>query len=567
MINDLDVEDVFMDGRYAIGIDFGTLSARAVLVDVESGEEKGTAIFGYQDAVIDRVLPNCDVELPADFALQNPADYKDATEALLKDLCSNTDIDPQNIISIGIDFTACTVLPVDEAMKPLCFYEEFKANPHSWAKLWKHHGAQKEADLINEAARRHKQEFIGRYGGTSSSEWFFAKLMEIYHKAPEIYSATYKFVEAGDWVVWLLTGKLTTSTCMAGYKAFWNETDGYPSPEFFEGIDAGLKGITEKAISDVRKVGTRAGGLTKEMAALTGMKPGTSVAVSLIDAHSATPVVGAVEGDSLTMAMGTSLCHILVSKEEVFIEGISGVVKDGVIPGYYGYEAGQAAVGDIYEWFVTHLASADCFDEAAKANINPLAVMDRRAARLAVGESGLIALDWWNGNRSMLNNANLTGVITGLTLGTLPEEIYRALVEATAYGTRAVVEGIEKQGVPIRNIYACGGLSRKSEFVMQTFADVLGREIIVSGVVQTTAYGAAMYGMVSAGSKRGGYDDIKAAMEHLVKEPYKIYVPSMKNHQIYNQLFSVYQKLSKFFGEDNKEIMLGLKQLKAAAGN
>lgn len=556
-----------MSEHYAIGIDFGTLSARAVLVDVESGEERGTAIFGYQDAVIDRVLPNSDTELPADFALQNPMDYKDAVEALLKDLCSTTEINPQNIISIGIDFTACTVLPVDKDMRPLCFYEEFRDNPHSLAKLWKHHGAQKEADAINEAAHRNHQEFIKRYGGTSSSEWFFAKLIEIYHKAPEIYSATYKFVEAGDWVVWLLTGKLTTSTCMAGYKAFWNETDGYPSPEFFAGIDPGLKGIAEKAISDVRKVGMRAGGLTEEMASLTGMKPGTSVAVSLIDAHSATPVVGAVEGDSLTMTMGTSLCHILVSKEQVFMEGISGVVKDGVIPGYYGYEAGQAAVGDIYEWFVTHLASADCFDEAAKANINPLAVMDRRAARLAVGESGLIALDWWNGNRSLLNNANLSGVIIGLTLGTLPEEIYRALVEATAYGTRAIVEGIEKQGVPVRNIYACGGLSRKSEFVMQTFADVLGREIIVSGVAQTTAYGAAMYGMVSAGRKRGGYEDIKEAMEHLVKKPHKVYVPSMKNHQVYNQLFSVYQKLSKFFGEDHKEIMLGLKQQKAMAGN
>lgn len=552
-----------MNNRYAIGIDFGTLSARAVLVDVGSGEEKGTAIFAYQDAVIDRMLPNCDVDLPADFALQNPADYKEATEALLKDLCSNSDIDPHNIISIGIDFTACTVLPVDEAIRPLCYQEKFRENPHSWPKLWKHHGAQREADAINETARRNGWDFIQRYGGTSSSEWFFAKLMEIYYKAPEIYNATYKFVEAGDWVVWLLTGELTTSTCMAGFKAFWNEEDGYPPSQFFEEIDTGLKGITDKAISDVRTVGTKAGGLTDEMAALTGMKPGTSVAVSLIDAHSATPVVGAVEGDSMIMAMGTSLCHILVSREEVFMEGISGVVKDGVIPGYYGYEAGQAAVGDIYEWFVSHLASAECFDEAANANINPLAVMDRRAAGLKVGESGLVALDWWNGNRSMLNNANLSGVITGMTLGTRSEEIYRALVEATAFGTREIVESMEKQGVPIRNIYACGGLSRKSEFVLQTFADVLGRKIIVSGVVQTTAYGAAMYGMVAAGSKKGGYDDIKTAMEHLVKKPHRVYIPSINNHQIYNKLFAAYQKLSQFFGQDHKDIMQGLKQLKA----
>lgn len=551
--------------RYSVGIDFGTLSARAILIDTGSGREVFTSIYGYQDAVIDRTLPQSAEELPADFALQNPADYISAVKALLKDITKNAGVVPEQIISVGIDFTACTVLPVDKNMRPLCMDPKFRQNPHSWVKLWKHHGAQAEADEINDAARRRGEAFLDCYGGSSSSEWFFAKLMEIYHKAPEVYQATDKFVEAGDWVIWALTGEMTTSTCMAGYKAFWNHISGYPQDEFFAGMEPGLAGIMQKVVTDVRPVGARAGGLTKDMAALTGLMEGTSVGVSIIDAHAATPVVGVVNDGTLVMTMGTSLCHILVSKKEVHIKGISGVVKDGVIPGCYGYEAGQAAVGDIYDWFIQTLAPSDSFDEAAEENTSPFAVMDRRAARLKPGESGLLALDWWNGNRSMLNNANLSGVLVGMTLSTQPEEIYRALIEATAFGTREIVESIEAQGIEIRHIFACGGLSRKSALVMQIFSDILGREIKVTGVTQTTAYGAAMYGMVAAGSERGGYDTLDEAMQALSKPPHKVYTPNPQNKQAYAALFHDYQRLSAYFGSANKDLMYELKQLKTMA--
>lgn len=552
-----------MERKYAIGIDFGTLSARAILVDVSTGAEAATAIYGYQDAVIDQTLPYTDVQLPDDYALQNPADYKDAVSALLRDLRQSAGVPPEQIISIGIDFTACTVLPVDRSMRPLCFREEFRSNPHSWAKLWKHHGAQKEADAINRVAHERNEAFIRRYGNTSSSEWFFAKLMEIGHQAPEIYAATYKFVEAGDWVVWLLTGKLTTSTCMAGYKAFWSAEEGYPSREFFAAVDPAMADIADKAIQEVYTVGACAGGLTEEMARITGLCPGTRVAVSMIDAHAAAPAVGVLRDDSMVLAMGTSLCHILLNKKEVLLDGIGGVVKDGVVPGYYGYEAGQAAVGDIYNWFITNLASADCFEESAESNISPLAVMDARAARLKPGESGLLALDWWNGNRSMLNDANLSGLITGLTLATREEEIYRAIIEATAFGTRAIVEEMEQNGVRIGDIFACGGLARKSELVMQVFSDVLGREIIVTGLSQGTAYGAAMYGMVAAGAVRGGFDTMEQAMEALAKPPLKSYRPDPANHAVYSRLFGWYLRLNRFFGRDNRDIMQGLKEIKA----
>ena len=278
---------------------------------------------------------------------------------------------------------------------------------------------------------------------------------------------------------------------MAGYKAFWSPEEGYPSREFFAAVDPAPQDIADKAIQDVYTVGTRAGGLTEEMARITGLQAGTSVAVSMIDAHAAGPAVGVLQDDSMVLAMGTSLCHILVNRKEVLLEGIGGVVRDGVVPGYYGYEAGQAAVGDIYNWFISNLASADCFEQSAEDNISPLAVMDARAARLRPGESGLLALDWWNGNRSMLNNANL------------------------------------------------------------------------SGRSQGTAYGAAMYGMVAAGAAAGGFDTMDQAMRALAKPPLKSYRPDMQAHQVYSRIFAWYLRVQQFFGVENRDIMQGLKEIKA----
>ncbi len=371
-----------------------------------------------------------------------------------------------------------------------------------------------------------------------------AKILETANQAPEVYDAAYKFMEAGDWIVWLLTGNITTSTCMAGYKAFWSDEDGYPGVDFFQAVSPTLKNVKNKLVTNVCTVGARAGGLTEEMAQATGLAPGTSVAVTMIDAHAAVPVAGAVGGNSLMMTMGTSLCHILISREEVLMDGICGVVKDGVIPGYYGYEAGQAAVGDIYDWFVTHFASDECYATAADKNISPFAVMDEKASALLPGESGLVALDWWNGNRSMLNNANLSGLILGLSLTTRPEDIYRALIEATAFGTRNILETIQAQGVSTEHIYACGGLARKSRLVMQIFADVLGKTISVSPIEQTTAYGAAMYGTVAAGKKRGGFDTIGEAAKALLNGRPGIFQPDRKNHAVYTELFKLCLSLS-----------------------
>ena len=551
-----------MGDKYSIGIDFGTLSARAILINNRTGEEILSSVYGYQDGVIEKYLNSPKIKLPLDYALQNPLDYKDAVIALLKDLTSNSGLNPSDIISIGLDFTACTVMAVDEKMTPLCVNCKFSGNPHSWVKLWKHHGAQEEADRINKVAIERNEKFLKYYGNTSSSEWMLAKILETYRKAPEVYQAATRFVEAGDWVVWLLTGEETTSTCMAGYKAFWNAETGYPSAEYLEAVEPGFSSVLGKLTSRVSMVGSRAGGMTEKMAAATGLIKGTSVAVAMIDAHSPMPLFASAGGNILLMSMGTSSCHILLSKKEILAGGICGVVRDGVIPGYYGYEAGQAAVGDIYDWFITNLASNDCYQEASKRNISPFAVMDEKAANLEPGKSGLIALDWWNGNRSMLNNSNLSGMIVGLTLNSSQEELYRAIIEATAYGTRNIIEAMENQGIQIDHIYACGGLSRKSALVMQIFADVIGREIATAAIEQTTAFGAAMYGMIAAGKSRGGYDSFGEMGRLLQIKKGAIFRPNKKNHKIYNELFAFYQKLADHFGIYNKDIMESLKKMR-----
>lgn len=552
-----------MKKYYTIGVDFGTLTARGVLVDVSNGEEKAVSIFGYQDAVIDRTLPEYNTALPSEYALQNPEDYEAALEGILKDLWRKAEIDPACVVGIGIDFTSCTVIPLDEGMMPLCMNPAFRGNKHSWPKLWKHHSAQKQANRINEVARRRGETFIKRYGGTSSCEWLFAKVLEILEEAPDVYAATYRFVEAADWIFYLLTGELKKSSVPAGFKAFWSKDEGYPSREFFKELDPALENVIEEKIgTEVFSIGTYAGRLSRRMSEITGLPEGISVALGNIDAHSSFPAAGATEDSSMLMIMGTSLCHILISSKEVFIDGISGVVRDGVMPGYYGYEAGQAAVGDIYDWFVSNLLPSEFLDEVKRRNINVFDLINEKMALIKPGASGLLALDWWNGNRSLLVNSDLSGLVLGMTLTTAPEEVYRALVEATAFGSRMIIEEFVRRGVPVNRIYACGGLSIKSPEIMQIFADILGKPVIISNAKQTSALGAAIYGAAAAGRQRGGYDSVFEAVERMVSPSEAVYVPNKSNEDVYNKLYEQYVLLHDFFGRGGSDVMQTLKHIK-----
>lgn len=552
--------------KYAIGVDYGTESGRALIVDIHTGEEIATHVTRYKHSVIDETLPESGVALDPEWALQHPEDYIEVLGNSIPEVLRMSGIQAEDVVGIGIDFTASTILPIDQEGIPLCLKKDWRANPHSWVKLWKHHAAMEEAADINRIAEERGEAFLARYGGNLSAEWMLAKVLQIVREAPEVYEAADQFVEAGDYVVYRLTGELKRSSCQAGYKAVWHKENGYPSESFFKALHPQLENLTStKLRGDVCSIGSKAGELTEEMAKITGLKPGTAVAVSIIDAHAAVPAVGVVAPNQMVMSMGTSTCHLLLSEKELPIEGVCGVVEDGIIPGYYAYEAGQAAVGDIFGWFVEHAVPAYIETAAKEAGCSVFSQLEQLAAEYKPGETGLLALDWWNGNRSTLMNAELSGLIVGYTLQTKPHEVYRTLIEATAFGTRRIIEAFESQGVHVNELYAAGGLTERSPLLMQIYADITGREIKIADSAQTAALGAAMFGAVAAGSAQGGYNSIEEAATRMAKVKQASYKPIPEHTAVYNELYEEYVKLYEHFGRTEK-MMSRLRALKARAG-
>ncbi len=536
-------------GKATVGVDFGTESARAVLVDVASGRELASAVHRYPSGVIDQQLPDGGPALPPDWALQDPDDYLEALGATVRAVLAESRIDVAQVIGIGIDFTACTMLPVTADGTPLSRDSDLHQNPHAWVKLWKHHAAQPEADLINEMAAKLGEPWLDRYGRRTSSEWFYAKSLQILDEAPEVYERADRLIEAADWVVWQLTGVETRNSCTAGYKALWSKQDGFPDREFFASLAPGFADVVDDKMSrDVSSVGERAGVITSSASVLTGLAPGTPVAVANVDAHVSVPAATVVGPGRLVAVMGTSTCHLALAEVDLVVPGFCGVVEDGVIPGMYGYEAGQAAVGDMFAWFTSLLGG-----EAGSAESQHRA-LEGRAAALAPGESGLIALDWWNGNRSILVDADLTGLIMGLTLATGPGEIYRALLEATVFGTRVIVESLENVGIPVEEIVACGGLPFQNRLLMQLTADITGRPVRVAASRQAPALGSAMFAAVAAGSALGGYDTIVDASEAMARLGDDEYLPDVASQPVYDELFGIYRHLHDSLSSDASEM-------------
>lgn len=549
--------------KYVIGLDFGTLSGRAVLVNVDNGEEIATSVKEYPNGVIQEYLPGTNIKLNEGWALQDPQDYLDVIYYVIPSVIKTSKVNPNDIIGLGVDFTSCTMLPIDKLGNPLCFDKNYRDNPHSWVKLWKHHAAQYEADKFNKVAKERNEYFLNLYGGKISSEWLFPKIMQILDESPEIYHAAHSFIEAGDWVVLKLTGNEKRNCCAAGFKATWNSRLGYPSKEFFRSINPELENVVEEKLSnDIFPVGYRAGYITKEMAKKTGLTTKTAVSVASIDAHVAFPAMGITKPGKMVLIIGTSTCNILISDKEISIPGISGVVKDSVIPNYYGYEAGQAAVGDIFDWFVKNFVPENYYKEARNKNKNIFDFFMEKASNLKPGESGLLCLDWMNGNRTPLVDTDLQGMILGLTLNTKPEEIYRALVEATAFGQKMIIEGFNKHGIKIDELYACGGISLKNPLLMQIYADVTNMRIKVSASTQAVALGSAMFGAVAAGKEAGGYDSIEDAAKNMSRLLDVEYIPNKKNVEIYEKIYEEYKKLFYYFGRNNK-VMKNLKKIKS----
>ncbi len=549
--------------KYALGIDYGTESGRAVVVRVRDGNLLSASVVPYPDGVMDERLPG-GPKLEPDWALQNPLDYLDVLERAVPKALKDAKVKAEDIIGIGTDFTASSPMPAMMNGTALSALPNFRKVPHAYVKLWKHHAAQPHANRINEIGRERNEEFIRNYGGKYSSEWFFSKLLQVADEAPDVYDAMDRFIEAGDWLVWQLTGQEKRNTCTAGYKGMWVKGRGFPSSDFFRELHPRMENvIVDKVGENYFPLGAKAGGLTAHWAKKMGLKEGTAVATGNVDAHVAVPACTVTEPGALVMIMGTSICHMLLGNERQIVEGMCGVVEDGIVPGLWGYEAGQSAVGDIFAWFFEHGVPDYIHQEASKKKVPFERVLEKRASALKTGEAGLLALDWWNGNRSVLVDVDLTGMMLGMTLATRAEEIYRALIEATAFGTRTIIEAFASKGITVNKLVACGGLPEKNHLLMQIYADVTGCEINLADPLQTcSALGAAMHGAVAAGKAAGGYDSIVDAARQMARVQKLTFKPHAHCHEIYNRLYADYRTLHDYFGRGANDVMKRLKALK-----
>ena len=537
----------------SIGVDFGTESGRALVLDVRTGEELGVSVVPYPSAVIDRELPSTGERLPADWALQDPDDWVKVLQDGIPAAVSEAGVTPGEIVGLGIDFTSCTVLPVTEDGTPLCRSDEFRGRRHAWPKLWKHHAAQPVADRLNEVALERDEEFLSRYGGRISSEWYFPKLIEVWSEDREVYDACAAFIEATDWIIWHLTGTECRQSATAGYKAMWSPADGLPPTEYFEAAYPGFSRPAEKLGDTFVPLGTRAGTLTAERATRLGLGDEVAVAVGNVDAWVSVPGVGVTSPSTFVTVIGTSTCSMIVSPEEVRLPGITGVVRDGILPGLYGYEAGQAAVGDMLAWFVRTLdGDGDTY-----------AQLEGEATQLRPGETGLLALDWFNGNRSILADADLTGAIFGLTLHSSPAEIYRALLEAIAFGNRRIIDNFTEHGLELTEIVACGGIAERSPLMMQLLADTSGLAVHVPSWREIPARGSALFGAVAAGV----YDDIDAAIEATRPSSSRTYTPEPAAKQVYDRVYAIYRTLYESLGRSEVALMHDLKRIRAEAAD
>ncbi|HEY6058021.1 MAG TPA: ribulokinase [Candidatus Limnocylindrales bacterium] len=554
--------------RYTIGVDFGTESARAVLVDVADGRELASAVYEYSHGVIDERLPapDADVALEHDWALQDPADYVRSFKEAVPRVLRESGVDPSDVIGIAVDFTACTMLPTKADGTPLCFLNAYRREPHAWVKLWKHHAAQPEADRINAVAQQRGESWLARYGGKISSEWFFSKALQILDEAPGIYAAADRLIEGGDWVIWQLTGVETRNSCTAGYKAIWSKQEGFPPSDYFAALDPRFERVVDDKMSrQVSPIGARAGGLTVEAAGWTGLRPGTAVAVANVDAHVAVPAATVTEPGTLVAIMGTSTCHIVLGDRTSLVEGMCGVVEDGVVPGLFGYEAGQSGVGDIFAWFVENGVTPEYHERAREQGVSVHRVLETEAATLEPGETGLLALDWWNGNRSVLVDVELSGLLVGATLATRPHHIYRALIEATAFGTRVIIDAFASSGVAVDRVVACGGLPERNKLLMQIYADVTGRDFRVAASQQIGALGSAMFAAVAAGASAGGYDSIVDAARAMARLREETFRPNPEHRAVYDELYREYLRLHDLFGRGELDTMKTLRRLRREA--
>jgi L-ribulokinase len=548
------------DQACVVGVDFGTLSGRAVVVRAVDGAELGSAVHDYRNGVMDARLPATGEPLPPDWALQDPEDYRDVLRTAVPAAIAAAGIDPASVVGIGTDFTACTILPVLADGTPLCQLPNLAGRPHAYVKLWKHHAAQPQADRINALAHQRAEPWIARYGGKISAEWQFAKGLQLLEEDPEIYQRAERWIEAADWIIWQLCGTETRNACTAGYKGIWQDGH-YPSREFLAALNPDFAGFADdKLAHPVSPLGARAGSLTGQAAAWTGLPEGIAVAVGNVDAHVTSPAANAIAAGQMVIIMGTSNCHVMNGTALAEVPGMCGVVDGGIVAGRWGYEAGQTGVGDIFAWFADHAVPAPCTEEAARRGMSVHDLLSAEAAAQPAGAHGLIALDWLNGNRSVLVDHHLSGVVAGLTLATRAPDIYRALIESTAFGTRVIIDAFEAAGIGVSELVIAGGLAA-NELIMQVYADVTRRPLGLVSSGQGPALGSAIHAAVAAGA----YPDVPAAAAAMGSHRPAVYAPGPASADVYDDLYAEYVTLHDYFGRGANEVLHRLRAMRDRA--
>jgi L-ribulokinase len=540
-----------------IGVDFGTLSGRALVVRVRDGAELGTAVHEYRHGVMDFTLAATGEPLPPDWALQDPEDYRDVLRDAVPAAVADAGIDPRQVIGIGTDFTACTVLPALSDGTPLCEVPGLRGRPHAYAKLWKHHAAQPQADRINGLAAERGESWLARYGGKISAEWEFAKGLQMLEEDPDTYRRAERWIEAADWIIWQLTGTETRNACTAGYKGIYQDGR-YPSRDFLAALNPRFADFAAAKLGQqVLPLGARAGSLTCRAGEWTGLPAGIAVATGNVDAHVTPPAANAIAPGQMTAIMGTSTCHVMNGARLAEVPGMCGVVDGGITAGLWGYEAGQSGVGDLFAWVAEHATPPGYHREAARRGISVHELLSEQAARLPAGASGLVALDWLNGNRSVLVDHHLSGAVVGLTLATRAHELYRALIEATAFGTRVIVETFARAGVPVTELVIAGGLLR-NPLIMQIYADVTRRPLSLIGSAQGPALGSAIHAAVAAGA----YADVPAAAAAMGRRDEGAYQPDPASANVYDELYAEYLRLHDYLGRGANEVMHRLRAIR-----
>lgn len=552
-----------MRNKYVIGLDYGTLSGRAVLVDCQNGEVLASAVKNYSHAVMTKELPNGKALLGADWALQHPLDYLEVLEETVQKIVKDSAVAREDIIGIGLDFTSCTVLPVDAENEPLCIQDAFQDEPHAYVKLWKHHGGQPQADQISALLETRNELDHIQFGGKISSELMLPKVLQIVQEAPQVYEAADQILEAGDWLIQKMTGDRMRSGDLAGYKAMWTPETGYPSKEFLKELSPLLENLSqEKLGADIALAGEAAGYLTADWAERLGLSTGIPVAAAIIDSHAGMPGSGVNQPDQMMMVVGTSSVMLALSERGYAKNGVVSGVKGAILPEKYALESGLAAVGDMFGWFVEQAVSQEYAEQAKAEGMDLHAYLSKKAEELQPGANGLVALDWWNGNKTPYVDGRLSGALVGCTLSTKPEEIYRALIEATAFGTRKILELFKEAGAQIRTVIASGGIAEKNPLLMQIYADVLNCEIRVSDTDQTAALGSAIYASVAAGAQRGGYATIEEAVARMSRLKELSYRPEPKNAERYDEIYDIYCALVAMFDPEQSDVMRKLHQLR-----